>query len=100
MAIVNLNVFCADDRAEELANLLCKSVRIGGLGKELEAAGFNIGTNYGTTIKRTHPDAEAPIRFSDKAVQGLCPPSVPQELQHLMPDGQEQLESLRRKGQL
>ena len=100
MAIVKLNVFVADDRAEELANLLCKSVRIGGLGKELDAAGFRIGTNYGTHIELTHPNAEAPIRFSEKAVAGLCPPSVPQDLQYLMPDGQETLALMRQRGEL
>lgn len=95
MAIVNLNVFVADDRAEALANLLCNSVREGGLGEELEAAGFRIGSNYGTTIKLTHPNAEAPIRFA-----GLCPPSVPQDLQYLMPDGQETLALMRQRGEL
>jgi hypothetical protein len=96
MAIVSLNIVVSDERAEELSNLLCRSVRIGGLRKEFEQIKFDPGTEYGTIIEGRQPGEGCMVRnerrttFPARPVR-LCPPStpVPQDLQIAMPDAAE-----------
>jgi hypothetical protein len=56
LAIVRLNIFVPDEETHlihEVANMLCRSVRIGGLRKEFDEIGYSPGTEYGTTIEDT-----------------------------------------------